>query len=507
MTALSPLLQGFFTERLVGQRDASQHTVAAYRDAFRLLLAFVHERRGTAPSKLLLEDLDAATITAFLAHLEQTRHNSVRTRNARLTAIRSFFHYAALKAPEQAELIARVLSIPEKRFDTTEISYLTEAEITALLRAPDRTTWVGRRDHALLLVAVQTGLRVSELAGLCRQDLQFDGTAWVRCRGKGRKERCTPLSRPTRPVLQSWLRERGGAPSDPLFPNRSGHHLTRGAIWRLVAKHTATAGEHCPSLATKNITPHTLRHTAAMRLLHARTPVDIATIALWLGHETLETTNKYLHADMELKRRAQPHRSSQHQARPLSATRLVARVPREPVVGPKYVDARSPVTAKTKPFRTRRDIVPGATYGRKERATPLTGLTVAVLRGWLAEQAGEAHDPLFPTRTGTRLSHDAIERRLAGHLPTAHTSCPSLRGKHVTMHTLRHTAAMRLLHAGVDIAVIALWLGHEQIATTHIYLHADMNQKERAITRVTPPNTTPGRYRPPDPLLAFLDSL
>jgi len=368
MTALSPLLQGFFTERLVGQRDASQHTVAAYRDAFRLLLAFVHERRGTAPSKLLLEDLDAATITAFLAHLEQTRHNSVRTRNARLTAIRSFFHYAALKAPEQAELIARVLSIPEKRFDTTEISYLTEAEITALLRAPDRTTWVGRRDHALLLVAVQTGLRVSELAGLCRQDLQFDGTAWVRCRGKGRKERCTPLSRPTRPVLQSWLRERGGAPSDPLFPNRSGHHLTRGAIWRLVAKHTATAGEHCPSLATKNITPHTLRHTAAMRLLHARTPVDIATIALWLGHETLETTNKYLHADMELKRRAQPHRSSQHQARPLSATRLVARVPREPVVGPKYVDARSPVTAKTKPFRTRRDIVPGATYGRICRA-------------------------------------------------------------------------------------------------------------------------------------------
>lgn len=304
MTALSPLLQGFFTERLVGQRDASQHTVAAYRDAFRLLLQFVHERRGKAPSKLLLEDLDAAIITAFLAHLEQTRHNSVRTRNARLTAIRSFFHYAALKAPEQAELIARVLSIPDKRFHTTEISYLTEAETTALLSAPDRSTWTGRRDHALLLVAIQTGLRVSELAGLCSQDLQLDGPAWVRCRGKGRKARCTPLSRPTRAVLHSWLREHGAAPSDPLFPNRSGRHLTRGAIWRLVSKHTATAAEQCPSLATKNITPHTLRHTAAMRLLQAPTPVDVATIALWLGHETIETTNKYLHADMELKRRA-----------------------------------------------------------------------------------------------------------------------------------------------------------------------------------------------------------
>jgi integrase/recombinase XerD len=303
MTALPPLLQGFFTERLMGQRDASHHTIAAYRDCFRLLLAFVQDRSGKAPSKLLLEDLDAATISAFLAHLEAARANSVRTRNARLTAIRSFFRYAALKTPEQAELIARVLSIPEKRFDTTEISYLTEVEITALLHAPDRSTWTGRRDNALLMLAIQTGLRVSELAALCCQDLQLDGAAWVRCRGKGRKTRCTPLTRQTRAVLREWLRERQGLPADPLFPNRSGHHLTRSAIWRLVAKHTAAA-QHCPSLATKNITPHTLRHTAAMRLLQASTPVDIATIALWLGHETLETTNKYLHADMELKRRA-----------------------------------------------------------------------------------------------------------------------------------------------------------------------------------------------------------
>ena len=302
MTALPSLLQGFFTERLIGQRDASAHTIAAYRDCFRLLLGFVHDRTGKAPSKLLLEDLDGETISAFLTHLEQTRHNSVRTRNARLTAIRSFFHYAALKAPEQAELTSRVLAIPEKRFDTTEISYLTEAEVNALLSAPDRSSWTGRRDHTMVVLAVQTGLRVSELTSLCRQDIQLDGLPWVQYRGKGRKTRCTPLTRQTKAVLKTWLHERGGLSADPLFPNRSGHQLTRGAIWRLVAKHTATAAESCPSLNAKNITPHTLRHTAAMTLLHAG--VDTAVIALWLGHETLETTNKYLHADMELKRRA-----------------------------------------------------------------------------------------------------------------------------------------------------------------------------------------------------------
>jgi integrase/recombinase XerD len=304
MSALAPLLQAYFTERLARQRDASPHTIAAYRDSFRLLLAFLHDQTGKPPSKLALEDLDAATISAFLTHLERERGNSVRTRNARLTAIHSFFHYAALNAPEQAELIARVLAIPDKRFDTTLISYLAEPEIDALLAAPDRSTWTGRRDHALLLLAAQTGLRASELASLRRQDLQLDNGAYVRCRGKGRKDRCTPLSRPTRQVLQAWLRERGGLPASPLFPNRSGQHLTRGAIWRLVVKHAATARDGCPSLAAKNITPHTLRHTAAMRLLHAPTPIDIATIALWLGHETLDTTNKYIHADMELKRRA-----------------------------------------------------------------------------------------------------------------------------------------------------------------------------------------------------------
>ena len=303
-TPLSPLLQRFFTERLARQRDASPHPIAAYRDSFRLLLGFVHKQTGKPPCKLELADLDAARIAAFLSHLETERGNSVRTRNTRLTAIHSFFHYAALNAPECSELIARVLAIPEKRSDTTLISYLTKPEIDALLAAPDRSTWTGRRDHALLLLAMQTGLRASELASLRHQDLQLDASAWVRCRGKGRKERCTPLTRQTCQVLHVWLRERGGEPISPLFPSRSGQHLTRGAIWRLVTKHAATANARCASLQAKNITPHTLRHTAAMRLLHAPTPIDIATIALWLGHESLDTTNKYIHADMELKRRA-----------------------------------------------------------------------------------------------------------------------------------------------------------------------------------------------------------
>jgi site-specific recombinase XerD len=303
MTALPPLLQAFFTERLARQRDARRHTIASYRDSFRLLLTFLNEQTGKPPSKLQLEDLDPARITSFLSHLENERSNSVRTRNARLTAIHSFFHYTALKAPECSEQIARVLSIPEKRFDSTLISYLTEPEIDALLAAPDRSIPTGRRDHALLLLAVQTGLRVSELASLRCQDLNLDA-GWVRCEGKGRKERCTPLSRAARQVLRAWLRELRGDPASPLFPSRNGGHLTRSAIWRLVVKHTTTARARCPSLAGKNITPHVLRHTAAMRLLRAPTPVDTATIALWLGHETLDSTNKYLHADMELKRRA-----------------------------------------------------------------------------------------------------------------------------------------------------------------------------------------------------------
>jgi integrase/recombinase XerD len=329
MTALAPVLQAFFTDRLIAQRHVSGHTITGYRDTFRLLLGFAATKTGKKPSALDIADLDAPLIAAFLDHLEHDRHNTARTRNWRLAAIHSMFGYATLHHPEHAAVIQRVLAIPAKRYQRTLLTWLTEPEANALLAAPDRGTWTGRRDHAMLLLAVQTGLRISELITLNRGDINLGAGPHVHCVGKG----------------------------------------------------------------------------------------------------------------------------------------------------------------------------------RKERATPLTTLTVTVLRGWLTEHGGDPHDPLFPTRTGARLSRDAIEHRLAGYLTIARRACPSLRGKQVTMHTLRHTAAMRLLHAGTDIAVIALWLGHEQIRTAQTYLHADMAQKERAIARVTPPGTAPGRYRPPDPLLAFLNGL
>jgi integrase/recombinase XerD len=329
MSALAPTLQAFFTDRLIGQRQAGPHTIAAYRDTLRLLLAFAARRTGRQPSQLDLDDLDAPLIGAFFDHLERERGNSVRTRNARLAAIRSLFRYAALRHPEHAATIGRVLAIAPKRFERAPITFLTEPEIDALLAAPDRGTWTGRRDHALLLLATQTGLRASELIGLTCGDVHLGGGAHVSCVGKG----------------------------------------------------------------------------------------------------------------------------------------------------------------------------------RRQRITPLTAQTVAVLRTWLAERAGQAAEPLFPTRTGRALSRDAIERRLAEHAAAATAACRSLQAKKVTPHVLRHTAAMRLLHAGVDTSVIALWLGHEQIETTQIYLHADMALKEAALARTTPPNTPPGRYRPPDTLLAFLEAI
>jgi len=329
MSALAPALQAFFTDRLIGQRDASPNTVAAYKTGLRLLLAFVCERTGKNPSALDIADLDAPLIAAFLDHLEHDRHNSITTRNNRLAAIHSLFGYLALHHPEHAGTIQRVLAIPSKRTQRNLVTYLTDNEVDALLGVCDQSRWSGRRDHAMFAITIQTGLRISELAGLDRHDVTLTTGANVHTIGKGRKERRTPLVPATRTILKAWLAERAGAPTDPVFP----------------------------------------------------------------------------------------------------------------------------------------------------------------------------------TRTGQRLSPDAIERRLAHHVALATTTCPSIGAKRVTVHTLRHTAAMRLLLAGNDITVIALWLGHEQIATTNLYLHADMNQKERAIARVTPPNTTPGRYQPPDPLLAFLDSL
>lgn len=329
MSAFAPLLQAFFTDRLIGQRRASSHTVAGYRDTFRLLLAFAATRTGKGPCALDIAELDAPLIGAFLDHLEHERGNQIRTRNNRLAAIHSLFGYAALHHPEHAASIQRVLAIPAKRCERNLVTYLTEDEASAVIAVCNRATWTGRRDHTLLVLAIQTGLRISELLSVTVADVSLGVGAHVRCLGKG----------------------------------------------------------------------------------------------------------------------------------------------------------------------------------RKERITPLTPLTVAVLRVWLTERGGASTDPLFPTSTGRRLSRDAVEHRLACHIAVARVTCPSLLTKHVTVHTLRHTAAMRLLQSGVDITVIALWLGHEQTSTAEIYLHADMRQKQRAIARVTPPSTTPGRYRPPDPLLAFLEAL
>ena len=302
MSTLAPTLQTFFTERLVRQRRASPHTIAAYRDALRLLLSFAAERVGKQPSRLDIADLDAPLISAFLDHLEHDRGNSVGTRNARLAAIRSLFRFAVLRHPEHAAVLERVLAIPPKRFERRLVTFLTEPELEALLAAPDRTTWTGRRDHALLVLAAQTGLRVSELIGLHTADLHLDTGAHVSCRGKGRKQRITPITAPTVAVLRVWLAERAAQSSEPLFPTRVGGVLSRDAIERRLAKYTAIAVRVCPTLRDKRITPHVLRHTAAMRLLHAG--VETAVIALWLGHEHVETTQIYLHADLALKERA-----------------------------------------------------------------------------------------------------------------------------------------------------------------------------------------------------------
>lgn len=302
MSMLAPTLQAFFTDRLIRQRHASPHTIAAYRDTLRLLLGYAEEHLGRQPCQLNLADLDAALIAGFLDHLERDRGNSARTRNARLAAIHSLFRFAAHRHPEHAEVIQRVLAIPPKRFDRALVTFLDRDEIDALLDAPNRITWTGRRDHALLLVAIQTGLRASELTGLTRGDVHLTTGPHVSCHGKGRKDRITPLTDVTVAVLRVWLAERAGQPDDPLFPTTRGGRLSRDALERRLTKYIGIAAEHCPSLHEKNITPHVLRHTAAMRLLHAG--VDTTVIALWLGHERVDTTQIYLHADLALKERA-----------------------------------------------------------------------------------------------------------------------------------------------------------------------------------------------------------
>ena len=302
MSLLAPTLQAFFSDRLMGQRGASSHTIAAYRDSIRLLLRYAADRTHKQPCQLDIADLDAPLVATFLEYVERDRHNTARTRNNRLAAIHSLFRYAALRHPEQAGSIQRVLAVPPKRFERELVTFLTEQEVDALLGACDGTTWTGRRDHALLVLAIQSGLRISELAGLTCGDIVLAAGAHVHCVGKGRKERRTPLVRQTVQVLRMWLTERKGSAIEPLFPTVTGQHLSRDAIEHRLAHYVAKASQSCPSIRHKQVTAHTLRHTAAMRLLLAG--VDTTVIALWLGHEQVSTTTIYLHADMQQKERA-----------------------------------------------------------------------------------------------------------------------------------------------------------------------------------------------------------
>ena len=298
----SSLLESFFTDRLMRQRQASPHTISSYRDTFRLLLQFAQRRLRKQPSCLALDDIDAPMVTAFLDDLESRRKIGGRSRNLRLTAIRSFFHFAAYEEPGHASQIQRVLSIPAKRYSRRLIQFLDRTEIDALLAAPDQRTWLGRRDHALLHVAIQTGLRLSELTGLRPQDVHLGTGAHIRCIGKGRKERCTPLAKQTVASLKAWIRDPVRTNADWLFPSLRGARLSADAVQDLLAKHVAVAHRTCPSLRKKRVTPHVLRHAAAMELLQSG--VDRSVIALWLGHETVATTQIYLDADLALKEKA-----------------------------------------------------------------------------------------------------------------------------------------------------------------------------------------------------------
>ncbi len=296
------LVQGFFADRLLRQKQASSHTIASYRDTFRLLFRFAVPRLAPSPSKLAIDQLDPGLIGEFLDHLEREQGNSARTRNVRLAAIRSFFRYVAFCEPAHALLCQQIATLPAKRYDRRPVAFLDQKECVALIAAADPGTSIGRRDRTLLLVAIQTGLRVSELVHLRREDVVLGPGAHVRCQGKGRKERCTPLRKDAASMLAAWLRERPGRPEDPVFTTAGGRALSCDAIEALVAKYAARATHGCPSIGQKRVTPHVLRHSAAMNLL--QNGVDRSVIALWLGHESIETTEMYLHADMRMKEQA-----------------------------------------------------------------------------------------------------------------------------------------------------------------------------------------------------------
>jgi integrase/recombinase XerD len=299
---LPTYLQRFFTERLATQLKASPNTVTSYRDTFRLLLKFAAGRLRRSPTELLVVHIDADLVGQFLTEIESTRGNSARSRNTRLSAIRSFFKYVAVNEPQLLHHCQRILAMPAKRHEKRVIDYLSRDEIEALIAAPDLATWHGRRDRALLALALQTGLRVSELIGLSCGDIVLGTGAYVRCMGKGRKERSTPIRKDCVKVLRDWLAERGGADADPVFVSNRDQRLSRDAVEQIVRKHVMAATATCPSLKKKRVTPHVLRHSAAMQLL--QNGVDRTVIALWLGHESVETTQMYIHADIQLKEKA-----------------------------------------------------------------------------------------------------------------------------------------------------------------------------------------------------------
>lgn len=300
--ALSAYLQRFFTERLGAQMKASPNTVASYRDTFRLLLRYAADQRKKQPTALQIADIDADLVAQFLTDLETTRGNGARSRNTRLAAIRSFFKHVAVNEPQLLHHCQRVLAMPAKRHEKRAIDYLDRDEIEAVIAAPDLSTWHGRRDRAILLLTLQTGLRVTELITLTCGDIGFGAGAHVRCMGKGRKERATPIRKDSIKLLRDWLTERKGKTDDPLFISNRGTRLSRDAVEGIVRRHVETAAKTCRSLRSKRVTPHVLRHSAAMQLLHGG--VDRTVIALWLGHESVETTQMYIHADMKIKEKA-----------------------------------------------------------------------------------------------------------------------------------------------------------------------------------------------------------
>src|SRR5712692_433887 len=286
---IAPHLQAFFADYLCQQRRLSPQTIMSCRDTFRLLLTFLRDQTGIEPSALRMADVDAPVVLSFLNHLEQERGNSVRSRNSRLSAIRPFFRFVALRDPDSLGIVTRVLAIPVKRTDQKLIGYLTRPEIQALLAAPDRATWVGRRNHALLVTLYNSGARVSEITTLKQGQIRFAEHTCVQLVGKGRKERTIPLWADTARLLRGWFQELGENAAHVAFPSARGTPLSRDGVDYLLKQTVQRAVAACPSLATKAISPHVIRHTTAMHLLQAG--VDMATIALWLGHESIETTH------------------------------------------------------------------------------------------------------------------------------------------------------------------------------------------------------------------------